>query len=123
MTSGHDDMSAFAPVTAFFEPSGASVFVGDVALILAIACGFVLPRWRDGVILSTLLVVVAYALLLGLPTVGVGRKFPWKALNYTLFWLPVVLLYARVLLAFTLAYSLRNLFEVIWRAVQQRARR
>ena len=117
------DMALFVPITNFFEPSGESVFIGNVALILAFACGFVLPRWRDGVILSTLLVIVAYALLLGLPSVGVGRKFPWKALNYTLFWLPVVLLYAEVLLAFTFAYSLRNLVDVIWRAVQRRARR
>ena len=116
-------MSAFVPIETFFEATDESVFVGNVALVLAAAGGLVLQRWRDGLILSILLVIVAYALLLGLPTVGVGKRFPWKALNYTLFWLPVLLLFARVLLAFTLAFSLRNLFDIIWRAAQRRARR
>jgi hypothetical protein len=116
-------MTTFVPIETFFEVSDASVFVGDIALILAAAGGFVAPRWRDGLILSTLLVIVAYALLLGLPTVGVGKRFPWKALNYTLFWLPVVLLYARLLLAFTLTFSLRNLFDVARRAWRRRSSR
>lgn len=116
-------MSALAPITALFGPSDQGVFVGNVALILGVAGGFVLPRWRDGVIVSALIVIVALGLLLGLPTVAVGKPFPWKALRYTLFWLPVALLYARVLLAFTLAYSVRNLIDVVWRAVQRRARR
>ena len=116
-------MSAFVPVETFFEPSAESEFVGNVALILAAAGGLVARRWWEGLIVSAVIVIAVHGLLLGLPTVAVGKPFPWKALRYTLFWLPVVLLYARVLLAFTLAFSLRNLFDIVRQRLQRRARR
>ena len=120
--SGHQQTVVEGQQTVFFDPSNDVGYADTVALILALLAGFAMPRWRDGLVLCALIVVAVFALLLGLPIIFSAEPFNSAALGYPIFWITVALAYARILLVFTFAYSLRNLIDVGLRVVRRHFR-